>query len=281
VVTDALHWEGSLYLYQSLQKQGLDLRIVMPRDWRIRLADLEKVIDRKTRLVALSLVAANTGFRHDLKAVCELAHSRGAYVYADVVQAAGAIPFDVRASGIDFCACSSYKWLMGDMGLGFLYVREDLLDRVVRRVQYGYRQLRGWQEHIYPYNPPADTPLTWQQAAGAGAYFEVGTISNTTVACLSHSLAYIQKLGVERIQAHAQSMIQRLQKELPRMGFKSLTPADAGSPIATFVVEDPAAAGARLEKANVSVRLSGHLMRVSPSVYNDQADIDKLLNALS
>jgi selenocysteine lyase/cysteine desulfurase len=281
VVTDALHFEGSIYLYQALQKQGLDLRIVLPRDWRIELADLDKVIDQKTKLVALSLVSASTGFQHDLKAVCDLAHSRGAYVYADIVQAAGAIPIDVHASGVDFCACASYKWLMGDMGLGFLYVREDLLDRVVRRVQYGYRQLRGWQDHIFPYNPPADTPLTWQQTTGAGAHFEVGTISNTTVACLSHSLKYIQQIGVGNIQAHAQSMTQRLQKELSRLGFQSLTPPETRSPIVTFVVKDPAGTAARLQKANVSVRLGDHLIRISPSVYNDQADIDKLLNALS
>jgi hypothetical protein len=55
------------------------------------------------------------GFEHDLKAVCDLAHSRGAKVYADAGQAVGAVPVDVRASGVDFLACSSYKWLMGDI----------------------------------------------------------------------------------------------------------------------------------------------------------------------
>jgi len=54
------------------------------------------------------------------------------------VQAVGAVPVDVRASGVDFLACSSYKWLMGDMGLGFLYVRGDRLDRL-ERTQYGFR----------------------------------------------------------------------------------------------------------------------------------------------
>jgi len=268
-------------MYQALEKQGLDLRIVRPRDWRIELRDMEKVIDRKTKLVALSLVSMNTGFQHDLKAVCDLAHSRGAYVYADIVQAAGAIPVDVRATGVDFCACASYKWLMGDMGLGFLYVREDLLGRVVHRVQYSYRQLRRFQDHIYPFDPPAKTVASWEQGTDAGAHFEVGTISNTTVACLTHSLKYIQQIGVDKIQAHALTMTRRLQKELPRLGFEPLTPPESRSPIVTFVVKDPASASARLKKANVGVKLGGRLMRISPSVYNDQKDIDRLLNALS
>src|SRR6185369_9813548 len=140
VVTDALHFEGSLILYGELQKRGLDVRLVRPRDWRIELSDMEKVIDRKTRLVAVSLVSWYNGFQHDLKRVCDLAHANGAYVYADIIQAAGNTPIDVRESGVDFCACSTFKWLMGDFGLGFLYVREALLDKVVSRSEYGYQQ---------------------------------------------------------------------------------------------------------------------------------------------
>src|ERR1700694_2678489 len=117
VVTDALHFEGSLYLYRELEKQGLELRVTMPREGRIEMRDLEKLVDRKTRLIAVSMVSYVNGFKHDLKALSDLAHSHGAYAYADIIQAAGCIPVDVRASGIDCAACGSYKWLMGDMGL--------------------------------------------------------------------------------------------------------------------------------------------------------------------
>ena len=280
VVTDALHFEGSIYLYRELEKKGLDLRMVMPRDWRIDVRDIEKVMDRKTKLVALSLVSMNTGFLHDLKSVCDLAHAHGAYVYADIVQAAGAIPVDVRSTGVDFCACASYKWLMGDMGLGFLYVREDLLERM-HRSQYGYRQMTRFQDHIFPFDPPGDKPATYEQASDAAGHFEVGTLSNTTVACLSHSLKYIQQIGVPNIQAHTQTLTQRLQKELPRLGFRSLTPLESAGPIVTVVVQDPVDVTARLNRAKVNVKLSGHLMRISPSVYNDHHDIDSLLNALT
>ena len=71
VVTDALHFEGSLYLYRELEKQGVELRVAMPRDGRIEMRDLEKLVDRKTHLVAVSLVSFVNGFKHDLKAVSE------------------------------------------------------------------------------------------------------------------------------------------------------------------------------------------------------------------
>ena len=281
IVTDALHYESSTYLYRSLQAQGSDVRFVKPREGRIELADLEKAIDRGTKLVAISLVSYLNGFQYDLKAVCDLAHSRGAYVYADLVQAAGSVPIDVEAAGADFCAGGSHKWLMGDMGLGYLYVREDLLDRVIRRVQFGSRQVTAFENHIFPYDLTADGAASWKQLRSAAGHFEVGTISQATVAALSYSLPYIQRLGVENIQAHVQSLTRRLQKELPRLGYPAATPVEAKSAIVSFVVKDPRAVSARLEKAKVDVKIDQHLLRVSPSVYNNQTDIDKLLNALS
>jgi len=281
VVTDRLHYETSTYLYRSLQAQGVDVRFVKPRDGRIEMSDLEKAVDRNTKLIAISLVSYLNGFQHDLKKVCDLAHSHGAHVYADLVQAAGAVPIDVRAADVDFCACGSHKWLMGDMGLGFLYVREDLLDRVIRRTQFGSRQIGNYENHVFPFDITADGAATWKPVGGAAGHFEVGTISQSTVAALNFSLPWIQRLGVENIQTHTQSLTARLQKELPPLGYQSVTPLETRSPIVSFVVEHPAVVAARLEKANVDVKIDQHLMRISPSIYNDHTEIDRLLNALA
>jgi selenocysteine lyase/cysteine desulfurase len=281
VVTDALHFEGSLILYGELQKRGLDVRLVRPRDWRIDLADMEKAIDRKTTLVAVSLVSWYNGFEHDLKRVCDLAHAHGAHVYADIVQAAGNTPIDVRASGVDFCACSSFKWLMGDFGLGFFYVREGLLDTVIRRSEYGYQQADTTM-HYLPSDPPAATPVTWTMQADTRAHFQVGTYGQGALNALAESLAYLQRVGVAKIHAHRQPLLRRLHDELPRLGFTSITPAGTTSAIASFTA--PGAEkrfAARLKQANVSVTLGGDRLRVSPSLFNDLRDVDRLLNALS
>jgi selenocysteine lyase/cysteine desulfurase len=281
VVTDALHFEGSLILYGELQKRGLDVRLVRPREWRIELSDMEKVVDRNTRLVAVSLVSWYNGFQHDLKRVCDLAHASGAYVYADIIQAAGNTPIDVRASGVDFCACSTFKWLMGDFGLGFLYVRESLLDKVIRRSEYGYQQADTVM-HYLPTDPPAAVPVTWTMHADARAHFQVGTYAQGTLNALAESLAYLQRIGVERIRAHRQPLLRRLHEELPRLGFTSITPPDSTSAIAAFIARDAEQRFApRLKQANVSVTLSGERMRVAPSFFNDVHDVDRLLHALS
>jgi|HubBroStandDraft_2_1064218.scaffolds.fasta_scaffold00131_9 selenocysteine lyase/cysteine desulfurase len=286
VVSDALHFEGALLHLEALrQESGLDVRVVMPRDWRIDLKDLERVVDRKTKLIEISLVAMHNGFQHDLKAVCDLAHAHGAYVYADIAQAAGATAIDVRASGVDFCACSSFKWLMADFGLGFLFVREDLLDRVFHRSQFGYYEASRMESHFLPGDSSPGNPgtgaYTFALHNNATGHCEVGTPAIGTAQVLTHSLPYIRKLGVENIAAHRQPMLKRLHAEMPRLGFTPLTPLESASALVSFAVKDPDSVRERLQKASVNARVSERYIRVSPSVFNDMNDIDKLLEALA
>jgi selenocysteine lyase/cysteine desulfurase len=280
VVTDALHFDGALlHLGELKRRSGLDVRIVMPRDFRIDLKDLERVIDRKTKLVEISLVAMTNGFQHDLKAVCDLAHSRGAYVYADIVQAAGNTPIDVRASGVDFAACATFKWLMGDFGLGFLYVKEELLDRVLKRTQYGYYQAAEMQAHFLPGDEPGSAPYSW--TLNQNATFETGTSGSGAQHILAETLPYIRGIGVRKIEAHRQPLLKKLREEMPRLGFTPLTPPESTSALISFTMRDRAKVAERLKKANVNVRVADDFLRVSPSVFNDMGDIEKMLEALS
>jgi selenocysteine lyase/cysteine desulfurase len=281
VVTDALHFEGSLYHYQSLQKKGLDVRMVVPRDGRIDLKDMERVIDRKTKLVAVSLVSWINGFTHDLKALSEIAHANGALVYADVIQAAGARPIDVVAWDVDFCASASYKWLMGDFGVGFLYAKEKHLGSVLTRTVYGFRQLQEFATHFLPGDSPGAGPVSWTPRGGAAGHFEVGTWASAAITALGHSLEFIQRTGVDRILAHNRALALRIQRELPRLGFAPLTPDDSVGSIVSFVVKDRESTLQRLSRAKVDVSVGAHRMRISPSIYNNDKDVDALLTALS
>jgi selenocysteine lyase/cysteine desulfurase len=282
VVTDALHFEGSIVHLQTLQRTaGLDLRIVMPRDGRIRLEDYERVIDRNTRLVELSWVTMYNGFQHDLAAVCELAHAHGAYVYADIIQGVGAVPFDVRATGVDFAAASGFKWLMGDLGLGFLYVKRELLDGIVRRPWYGYHSVSSYETHFLPSDEPGPDPFSWALGSDATSVFEVGSVAGAARAALDASLDYLQHLGVENIEAHRQPLLRRLRDGLPRFGWVCVTPEGTTSPILTFTVPDGASVRERFRRAGIDVRVADRWVRFSPSVYNDMDDVERVLGALS
>lgn len=282
VVTDALHFDGAILHLQALQAQGLELRMAMPTaDGRIELAALDRLIDRNTRLVEVSSVAMYNGFEHDLRAVCDIAHARGAYVYADIIQGVGAVPLDVRATGVDFAAASGFKWLMGDFGLGFLYVRADLIERVLKRTTYGYHSAPDIVTHFLPSDSPGAPPFAWEFGSGASATYEVGSRSAGALMALDASLPYIRRLGVERIQAWRQPLLQALRTGLEGRGFTPVTPAGTTSPILsfTFAAERPVAR--QLERARINARVGERYLRLSPSVFNDQEDVGRVLQALA
>ncbi|MDH0867350.1 aminotransferase class V-fold PLP-dependent enzyme [Mitsuaria sp. GD03876] len=280
VVTDTLHFFGSLPIYAELEKAGVEVTWIAPRDGRIALDDIERAVRKGTRLVALSQVSTINGFEHDLRRVCEIAHAQGALVYADIVHAAGCIPVDVHASGVDFAACASYKWLMGDFGLGFLYVRKDR-QAMLRPPSMGYHQIRSFTPHYLPFDPPGPGVVEYTRFDGAIGLFGQGTFSFGVAAMLNHSLDYLQAIGVPAIQAHAQTLTDRLKQELPRRGYPVFTPQEARTPmVAGLLPNARQALGPVLSEAKVRITLSANRFRVSVSVFNDQDDIDRLLAAL-
>jgi len=271
IVIDELHFTTSLYMYKELEKKGVELRIVKHRNWAIDVKDMDRAIDKNTRLVSLALVSNVNGFMHDAKSVSALAHARGAYVFADIIQAVGAVPVDVKALGIDFASAGTYKWLMGERGLGFLYVREDLQGTVLPTTRYGHRQVTNFNR----------AELTWEPLPGAAKY-ETGGIGVLLAACVSAGIDYVQALGLDKIRTHARQLTDRLQKELPPLGYKALTPQGNATPILAFELKDAAATAKALQAGKVTATIIGNesRLRLSVSVFNTHDDIDRVVDVL-
>jgi len=259
VVTNDLHYGGSLFMYRQRKAAGLDVRVVESKDGRVRRSDVERVVDRKTRLIAVALVSNVNGYLEDATGLSSLAHAHGGYLFADVIQAAGAVPIDVRAMGIDFLACSAYKWLMGGR-FGYLYVAEELQGSVLKAKHFGGRSSQP----------------------GAGRY-QVSTASHLGCVCQHESLQYILRLGVENIQAHNLVLNQRLRKELPGLGYECLTPFEAPTPISTFRFREGDEVKKKLQRAGavVTLRPADHQIRISPSVFNRLRDIDRFIEGMA
>ena len=271
IVIDELHFTTSLYMYKELEKKGVELRIVKHRNWAIDVNDMDRAIDRNTRLVSLALVSNVNGFMHDAKSVSALAHARGAYLFANIIQAVGAVPIDMRGLGIDFASAGTYKWLMGERGIGFLYVRDDLQGTVLPTTRYGHRQVANFNR----------AQLTWEPLPGAAQY-ETGGIGVLLAACVSEGIDYVQKLGLDRIRAHARQLTDRLQTELPSLGYKPLTPRGTETPILAFELKDAAATAKALQAGKVAgtIIANENRLRLSVSVFNTHEDVDRVVEVL-
>lgn len=271
VVIDELHFTTSLYMYKELEKRGVELRIVKHRNWAIDPNDMDKAIDRNTRLVSLALVSNVNGFMHDCKAVSDLAHARGALVFADIIQAVGAVPVDVNALGIDFASAGTYKWIMGERGFGFLYVKKALQGTALPTTRFGHRQVTNFNR----------AELTWEPLPGAAMY-ETGGIAVILAAGASAGIDYVRSLGLDKIRAHARSLTDRLQDELPPLGYLPLTPRGTETPTLAFAVKDGAATSKALQAGRVVGTVVGNenRLRLSVSVFNTHDDIDRALAVL-
>jgi selenocysteine lyase/cysteine desulfurase len=143
---------------------------------------------------------------------------------------------------------------------------------VVPTTRYGHRQIAKFDR----------VGITWEPLPGAARY-ETGTFPNALALCSHTSLQYIEKLGLANIRAHARQLTDRLQKELPAVGYPSLTPHGNETPILAFQLKDCAATQAKLRHAAVSATIieSEKRMRLAVSVFNNHEDIDKVVKALS
>ena len=271
VVIDELHFTTSLYMYKELEKQGVELRIVKHRNWAIDPHDMDKAIDRNTRLVSLALVSNVNGFMHDCKAVSDLAHARGALVFADIIQAVGAVPLDVNALGIDFASAGTYKWIMGERGFGFLYVKKTLQGTALPTTRYGHRQVTNFNR----------AELTWEPLPGAAMY-ETGGIAVVLAAGVSAGIDYVRGLGIDKIRSHARLLTDRLQAELPPLGYLPLTPRGTETPIVAFGLKDGAATSRTLQAGKIVGTVVGNenRLRLSVSVFNTHEDIDRAVAVL-
>ena len=268
VVVDELHYSTSYILYKHLEETlGIELRIARQRGGAVPNSEFKRLVDARTRLISVAWVSHQNGFRHDMKGLGELAHAHGAYLYTDAVQAVGMFPTQLGETGIDFLASGTYKWLLAGYGVAPFFVRRELLDRV-RPDRVGALQV---EEELGDYR--------YRLYKGARA-FEYATLAFDAVYQLGAALDYLARVGVERIGKHTIALAQRLRSALVERGLRVLTPPHNASSIVSFVHgRDPDTVRAIMEEngIKVSFREDGTQIRAGIALFNNAADIDRLL----
>lgn len=278
IVTDDLHFSGSLHNYEGLRRAGWDVRVARAVDWRVPTEAIAALVDDDTRLIAVSHVSNVNGHMADLSELADLAHSHGAFLFADIIQSAGVVSMNLEESGVDFAACNGYKWLYGTHGSGFFYVRKSRQGTaLVDRAFPGHAQMR--------YAP-------WTEDAGRGddslgisprddaIRYEPGHHSYIGLAALYEGLKFIDSIGVDAMERHTVGLISHLLETIDLDRYPSISTHVDRSPIVTFRVPQAGRLAEPLGKAGVVVTLTENRMRVSPAIYNTTEDVDRLVEAL-
>ncbi len=272
-----VEFPSNAYPWMSLQRDGVESRIVPADNGGLTLAAVERAAGAHTRVVAASAVQFFTGHRTDLAAIGQFCHQRGILFVVDAIQAIGHMPFDVQAMGIDVLATGGQKSLLGLPGVGFMYVRGEVAEAMRPRLIHS--NATADYLHWLAYDL---TPLP------GAARFQSGTPNLAGIIGLRPSLALLQELGVAQIDAHTTDLSRYACERLSAIGLHVITPPDAPGPIVTFRSPDDSAATDALAQqlAEERIVVVKHLdaagapaIRLSFHAYNVPEEIDRFIEA--
>ncbi|MGP3981509.1 aminotransferase class V-fold PLP-dependent enzyme [Streptomyces sp. KR80] len=236
------------------------------RDLTFRSAPLDGLADAVrpgTDLVAVSAVQSADGRIADLAAIRAAARAHGARTFVDASQAAGWLP--LSAQDFDYTAAVGFKWLMGAKGVAFLTVPEDL-DALTPLFAGWVAGEEPWESTYGPVKQLARSARRFDESPNLLSYVAA-----------QHSLALVEELGPETIQAHDAALADRFRAGMSGLGYEPV-PAP-GSAIVS--VPGLGHAADRLAQAGISVSVRAGRLRAAFHLYNTAADVDRLLDALS
>jgi selenocysteine lyase/cysteine desulfurase len=270
VVTARVEFPANYYPWANLARRGVELRVVQEREGRVLAEDVLAALDERTRVVALSFVQFTNGFRVDLATVGRACRERGILFVVDAIQGLGALEMDVEAQCIDFLAAAGHKWLLGPTGVGILYARQAVLDRIDVAFVGANSMVRR----------PEYLPHEWNLWLDARR-FEPGVQNHVGLCGLAASLDLILDAGPPAIEQHVLALTAYAAASLRERGCEILSPLGAGerSGILAFrSLRTPTPELVqRLAAQRVFVSARGGGIRVAPHLYNTQEEIDRLL----
>jgi len=281
VAIDIDHPSATFPWLQVSRETGHEVRFVRAAEdpASLSIEGIAALVDDNTAVISVSQVMWTSGHRFDLRQLADLAHAHGALLVIDATHGAGVVPIDAPASGADLIAAGAFKWLCGYSGVAVCYIRPGLMEQV--------------QPLLVGHNN--GTPSLQLQPSGCDATridlppdatrMEYGSSSHVARYTLGLSIEYLLEMGIDRVEAHVQSLGTRLFAGLAALGAQVLTPLDcsqrAGIITARFPGHDGPEVVQALDALNVIVipRLGG--VRFTPHFFNNGADIDTALASVA
>jgi selenocysteine lyase/cysteine desulfurase len=231
-----------------------------------------EAIDERTALVCCTTISYRTGHRHDVAEIALLAHDAGALCLADSYQGIGAIDFDARELGVDFVTGGTVKYLLGSAGLGFLYVRRELLPGLLPSQTGWFADADIFQMDISDYSPAPDARR-----------FDPGTPPVPNIYGGLAGMSIVEDAGTWAIEEHVAGLTARLIDGLDQLGAVVVTPRkpERRGPLVCVKSTDVRTLVDTLAAARIVCSERDSNLRISLHLYNVDEDVDTILAALA
>ena len=260
------------YQWMARGREGAQVRLLHSTDRiGVDLDAFAAAINTHTALVATTHVFFTSGWIQDIAAIAELAHNRGALCLVDGYQAAGQLPVDVKAAGVDIYLSGGLKWLLGGPGVVFMYVREELIDRLEPTTT-------GWfaAKEMFKFNP-----VRFERADDARR-FEPGTPAVAAVYAANAGMSIIEEIGPAAVRARTRELVADLAARLRAAGLAPRLPQDMDrhAGIVMLPAAQPAQTVAALKDRHIIVDHRPGAVRLSPYFYNTEAENQAVVDAI-
>jgi len=265
VVTLENEFPNNLYAPALLQSRGVTM-VACP--WE----RLESIVEQHhTRVVVLSTVNYNTGFRPPLEELSRFLHDRGVLLFVDGTQSAGALRFDIRKVQPDVFAVNSYKWLNGPNGAGFLYVSPELRE-TLPPLNVGWRSHYDWRnvDHLHHGIP---------EMVRTAEKYEGGMLPFALLYAMEAAIDLVLEIGGDVVEQRVLDLATQTRGLLSEFG---ATVNQDAAPIvaAKFEGRDVSKLALDLKQERILVAARKGNLRVSPHFYNNEDDLDALRQGL-
>lgn len=282
VVTTDMEFPSNFTPWKRLERRGVECRTIQSRGGAFTVEDVERTVDAKTRIVALSAVSFHNGFRPDLDAIGELCASRGILLCVDAIQSLGAIPMDVRRAKISFLSADAHKWLLGpEGGASTFFCAAEARDRL-DVVESGWMNVQLGSRYI-----GSGTALL-----SDGRRFEGGAINTNGVVGVTAAMSLLEDVGIPEIEVEVVRLANVLATKLESVGFTIGSPRPIRSgivgaipPIVDSAAKEDVMGRVRalhhhLEREGIVCAPREGMLRFSPHFYNTDEEIDRVVDVL-
>jgi selenocysteine lyase/cysteine desulfurase len=269
VVMSEYEFPTMAHIWLAQRSRGAEIQFLDGVDNVVATECYERAVDERTSIVPLTHVSFVNGTRSDVAAITKIAHDKGALLFLDGYQDCGTRPLDVKALDVDFFVTGTLKYLLGPPGLGFLYVRRDLIEKLTPTIT-------SWmaQHDVFAFKTKCLDP------ASDARRFEGGSPPIPNIYLARPAIDLLARIGMENVAAQIERLTKAFIKGVNDLGIASKTPSSSIGPLVVLRSKDATGALDKLAERNViaSTRLDG--VRFAFHVYNTVDDVNRALTAL-